>query len=63
MVRAAISTALVPRLCACANTPSSLAFGRGDGFDPCSVYVTQLFGSRILRVALGAEGAPLLPFD
>jgi len=43
------------------GTPASLAFGNGEGFDPCSVYVTQLFGSQILRVAVGREGAPLVP--
>ena len=41
------------------GSPASLAFGRGQGFDPCSIYVTQLFGDQILRVAVGAEGAPL----
>lgn len=44
------------------GTPASLAFGNGEGFDPCSVYVTQLFGSKILRVSLGVGGAPLVPF-
>lgn len=41
------------------GTPASLAFGNGPGFDPCSVYVTQLFGSKILRVRVGVPGAPL----
>lgn len=41
------------------RTPASLAFGRAPGFDPCSLYVTELVGSRIWRVAVGAEGAPL----
>lgn len=44
-------------------TAASLAFGNGEGFDPCSVYVTQLFGPRVLRVSLGVPGAPLLPFE
>lgn len=41
------------------GSPASLAFGRGPGFDPCSIYVTQLFGSQVLRVAVGVQGAPL----
>ncbi len=40
-------------------TPASLAFGRGEGFDPCSLYVTELFGTRVVRVAVGVEGGPL----
>ncbi len=40
-------------------SPASLAFGNGEGFDPCSIYVTELFGSKIWRVAVGEEGAPL----
>ena len=38
------------------RTPASLAFGRGAGFDPCSLYVTELLGTRIWRIAVGAEG-------
>ncbi|MCK6573449.1 SMP-30/gluconolactonase/LRE family protein [Myxococcota bacterium] len=41
------------------RTPASLAFGRAPGFDPCSLYVTELFGTRVWRVAVGAPGAPL----
>ncbi|MEX1363152.1 MAG: SMP-30/gluconolactonase/LRE family protein [Nannocystaceae bacterium] len=41
------------------GSPASLAFGRGDGFDPCSVYVTQLFGNQVLRVGVGVSGAVL----
>lgn len=41
------------------DSPASIAFGRGDGFDPCSGYVTELFGTRVVRVVLGVEGAPL----
>lgn len=41
------------------STPASLAFGNGEGFDPCSLYVTSLFGSTILRVNVGVSGAPL----
>ncbi len=40
-------------------TPASLAFGQGEGFDPCSVYVTSLFGTSVYRVNLGVEGQPL----
>ena len=40
-------------------SPASLAFGNGEGFDPCSIYITELFGSKIWRVAVGEEGAPL----
>lgn len=35
------------------RNPASLAFGAGEGFDPCSVYVTQLFGSAVYRLAIG----------
>lgn len=41
------------------DSPASIAFGRGDDFDPCSGYVTELFGTRVVRVVLGVEGAPL----
>ncbi|MCA9652789.1 MAG: SMP-30/gluconolactonase/LRE family protein [Myxococcales bacterium] len=41
------------------GSPASLAFGRGPGFDPCSIYVTQLFGDRVLRVGVGMMGAML----
>lgn len=41
------------------GSPASLAFGSGPGFDPCSIYVTQLFGSQVLRVGIGTPGAPL----
>jgi gluconolactonase len=39
------------------TTPASLAFGRGPDFDPCSLYVTELRGMRLWRIAVGAEGA------
>ncbi|MFZ4735965.1 MAG: SMP-30/gluconolactonase/LRE family protein [Bradymonadia bacterium] len=38
-------------------TPASLAFGRAPDFDPCSLYVTELRGTRLWRIAVGAEGA------
>lgn len=38
------------------GSPASLAFGRGPGFDPCSIYLTQLFGDRVIRVAIGTPG-------
>ncbi|MEM6293869.1 MAG: SMP-30/gluconolactonase/LRE family protein [Myxococcota bacterium] len=41
------------------DSPASMAFGRGDGFDPCSAYITELRGTRVVRVALGVAGAPL----
>lgn len=40
--------------------PASLAFGQGE-YDPCSLYVTNLFGSEVRRVGtgiLGTEEAP-----
>jgi gluconolactonase len=40
------------------GSPASLAFGSGPGFDPCSIYVTQLFGGQVIRVAIGVPGAP-----
>ena len=39
--------------------PASLAFGRGPGFDPCSLFVTQLAADGVIRVAVGSPGAPL----
>lgn len=39
--------------------PASLAFGRGPGFDPCSLYATQLLADGIIRIAVGVQGAPL----
>jgi sugar lactone lactonase YvrE len=41
------------------DTPASLAFGAGDGFDPCSIYFTELFGTGVGRLAVGVEGAPV----
>jgi gluconolactonase len=43
------------------KNPASLAFGRGPDYDPCSIYVTELDGDRIVRVAIGSRGAPLYP--
>ncbi len=40
-------------------TPASLAFGEGDGFDPCSLYVTELRGNRVWRISLGVSGLAL----
>ncbi len=39
------------------GSPASLAFGRGPGFDPCSIYLTQLFGNQVIRVAIGVPGS------
>jgi gluconolactonase len=39
------------------GSPASLAFGKGPGFDPCSIYLTQLFGSQVIRLAIGVPGA------
>lgn len=39
--------------------PASLAFGHGPGFDPCSLYITQLDADGIVRVAVGVHGANL----
>ncbi|MFV8752686.1 SMP-30/gluconolactonase/LRE family protein [Nannocystaceae bacterium ST9] len=39
------------------GSPASLAFGKGPGFDPCSIYLTQLFGGQVIRVAIGVPGA------
>lgn len=41
------------------DTPASMAFGVGTKFDPCSMYVTSLFGSSVYKVRTGIEGAPL----
>lgn len=37
-------------------TPASLAFGAGDGFDPCSIYATSLYGDTVSRIAVGVTG-------
>ncbi len=41
------------------ESPASIAFGVGPDHDPCSGYVTELMGSRVVRVVLGEGGAPL----
>ncbi|MDP2307759.1 MAG: SMP-30/gluconolactonase/LRE family protein [Pseudomonadota bacterium] len=41
------------------TTPASLAFGAGEAFDPCSLYVTELYGDTVWRVATGTPGAPI----
>ncbi len=42
------------------TTPASLAFGEGDGFDPCSIYATSLYGDTVTRTAAGVTGLPML---
>lgn len=42
------------------TTPASLAFGAGEGFDPCSLYVTELYGETVWRVATGRRGLSVL---
>jgi sugar lactone lactonase YvrE len=37
------------------ESAASLAFGQGD-FDPCSLYVTSLFGTQLWRVGAGVPG-------
>ena len=37
------------------SKPASLAFGQGD-YDPCSLYVTNLFGAQVWRVGIGVLG-------
>ena len=41
-------------------TPASAAFGQDPGFDPCSLYVTELSGTKVWRVSLGVHGYPLV---
>ncbi len=41
------------------DSPASLAFGAGEGFDPCSLYITELFGTQVVRLSVGVGGAPL----
>jgi sugar lactone lactonase YvrE len=38
------------------DSPASLAFGLGGDFDPCSMYVTSLFGDTVSRVENDAVG-------
>ena len=42
------------------TSPASLAFGEGEDFDPCSMYVTELTGTQVVRVSIGTPGAPLV---
>ncbi len=37
------------------SKPASLAFGQGE-YDPCSLYVTNLFGTQVWRVGIGILG-------
>ena len=37
------------------SKPASLAFGQGE-YDPCSLYVTNLFGPQVWRVGIGVLG-------
>jgi sugar lactone lactonase YvrE len=39
---------------------ASLAFGEGEGWDACSVYVTSLFSEEIFRIEVGEVGLPPL---
>jgi len=39
--------------------PASIAFGQGEGLDPCSIYVTSLIGDAVYRIPLGVSGMPL----
>ena len=39
--------------------PASIAFGEGEGLDPCSIYVTSLIGDAVYRIPLGVSGMPL----
>lgn len=43
------------------TTPASLAFGAGSDFDPCSLYVTELYGDTVWRVATGGPGLAIAP--
>lgn len=38
------------------QNPASIAFGRAPNYDPCSIYVTELLGKHIWRVAVGRRG-------
>ena len=53
------ATGEVTRIADRMGSPASLAFGVGEGFDPCSLYVTQLFGTDVLRLAVGQAGVEL----
>lgn len=41
------------------DTPASLAFGVGEGFDACSIYATSLFGEDVHRIRVGTPGLAL----
>jgi len=38
---------------------ASMAFGVGEGWDPCSLYATSLFSDVVFRVGIGVPGAAL----
>lgn len=38
---------------------ASIAFGRGDDWDPCSLYATSLFSDALYRVGVGVPGGAL----
>lgn len=38
------------------TTPASLAFGDGDAWDACSLYVTSLYGDTVVQVGAGRRG-------
>lgn len=44
-------------------TPASLAFGAAADFDPCSLYVSSLYGDTVSRVSTGTAGLTLLDAD
>lgn len=44
------------------TTPASLAFGAST-LDPCSRYVTELFGDRVWRLSTGYAGAPVVAIE
>jgi sugar lactone lactonase YvrE len=58
LVRVNVNDGAVTEVARGLTFPASLAFGEGD-FDPCSVYVTQLAGKGVHRVAVGAMGGKL----
>lgn len=46
----------VTRVASGVDYGASIAFGTGEGFDPCSIYATSLFTDAVFRVGTGREG-------
>lgn len=55
LVRVDVATGEVTDVVEGITAPASLAFGAAEGFDPCSLYVTELRGERVWRVPVAVR--------